>query len=65
MTTLEIVLIFVSVTETAITVVGYRRMKKRLDNERRMFEDARKEHEEARSEYERLIQALPIGRNLL
>lgn len=58
MTTLEIVLIFVSVTETALTIYGYRRMKKRLDAERRLYEDKR-------TEYETLIQALPIGRNLL
>jgi len=58
MTTLEIVLIFVSVTETALTIYGYRRMKKRLDAERKAYEDKR-------TEYETLIQALPIGRNLL
>lgn len=58
MTTLEIVLIVVSVTETALTTILYRRMKKRLDAERRMYEDKR-------NEYETLIQALPIQRNLL
>lgn len=58
MTTLEIVLIFVSVTETIVSAILYRRLKKRLDNERRMYEDKR-------VEYERLIEALPIGRNLL
>lgn len=58
MTTLEVVLIFVSVTETIVSAILYRRMKKRLDNERRMYEDKR-------TEYERLIEALPIGRNLL
>lgn len=58
MTTLEIVLIVVSVTETALTAIAYRRMKKRLDAERRMYEDKRKE-------YEALIEALPIGRNML
>jgi len=58
MTTLEIVLIVVSVTETALTTILYRRMKKRLDAERRMYEDKREE-------YERLIAALPIQRNLL
>uniref|UniRef100_A0AAU7YTH6 Uncharacterized protein n=1 Tax=Stenotrophomonas phage vB_SmaS_QH3 TaxID=3229738 RepID=A0AAU7YTH6_9CAUD len=58
MTTLEIVLIVVSVTETALSAYLYRKMKKRLDDERRMYEDKRKE-------YETLIQALPIQRNLL
>ena len=33
MTTLEIVLCFVSVTETIITVVLHRKMKKKLDKE--------------------------------
>lgn len=58
MTTLEIVLIFVSVTETAVSAILYRRLKKRLDKERKAYEDKR-------TEYERLIEALPIGRNLL
>lgn len=58
MTTLEVVLIFVSVTETIVSAILYRRMKKRLANERRMYEDKR-------TEYERLIEALLIGRNLL
>ena len=58
MTTLEIVLCFVSVAETIITVVLHRRIKKKLDKEREMFEAKR-------MEYEKLIAALPIGRGLL
>lgn len=34
------------------------KVEKKLDNERRLYEDKRKE-------YESLIQSLPIGRNLL
>lgn len=55
---LEIVLIAVSVTETALSAYIYHRWKKKLDNERRLYEDKRKE-------YETLIQALPVQRNLL
>lgn len=58
LSTLEIVLIVVSVTETAVSAYIYRRWKKKLDNEQRLYEDKRKE-------YERLIEALPIGRSLL
>lgn len=58
LSTLEIVLIAVSVTETALSAYIYHRWKKKLDNERRLYEDKRKE-------YERLIEALPIGRSLL
>ena len=46
------------VTETIITVVLHRKMKKKLDKEREL-------HEAKRIEYEKLIQALPIQRNLL
>ena len=58
MTTLEIVLCFVSVTETIVTVVLHRKMKKKLDKESELYEAKR-------IEYEKLIQALPIQRNLL
>jgi hypothetical protein len=58
LSTLEVVLIVVSVTETIVSAIIYRRWKKKLDNERRLYEDKRKE-------YERLIEALPIGRSLL
>ena len=58
MTNLEIVLCFVSVTETIITVVLHRKMKKKLDAERILYETKR-------IEYERLVEALPIQRNLL
>lgn len=58
MTNLEIVLCCVSVIETVVTVVLHRKMKKKLDKEREMFEAKR-------IEYERLIEALPIQRNLL
>lgn len=58
LTTLEVVLIVVSVTETIISAILYRKMKKRLDAERILYETKR-------NEYERLIEALPIGRNLL
>lgn len=58
MTTLEIVLCCVSVIETVVTVVLNRRMKKKLDKERELYETKRKE-------YETLIEVLPIGRNLL
>ena len=58
MTTLEIVLCCVSVIETVVTVVLHRKMKKKLDKEREMFEAKR-------IEYEQLILALPIGRGLL
>jgi hypothetical protein len=58
MTTLEIVLIFVSIVETVVTVVLIRRKQKKLD-------EARKKYEDAISEYETLIRTLPIGRNLL
>ena len=58
MTTLEIVLCFVSVTETIITVVLHRKMKKKLDKERELYEAKR-------IEYEKLMESLPIQRNLL
>lgn len=58
MTTLEIILCCVSVAETIITVVLHRKMKKKLDKERELYETKR-------IEYERLIEALPIQRNLL
>ncbi len=58
MTNLEIALIALSIAETAITFKLYRKMKKALDNERQRCEDKR-------VEYEKLIEALPIGRNLL
>lgn len=58
LSTLEIVLIVVSVTETAVSAYAWRKWKKKLDNERKLYEDKRKE-------YERLIEALPIGRSLL
>lgn len=58
LSTLEIVIIVVSVTETAVSAYAWRKWKKKLDNERRLYEDKRKE-------YERLIEALPIGRSLL
>lgn len=58
LSTLEIALIVVSVTETAVSAYAWRKWKKKLDEERRLYEDKRKE-------YERLIEALPIGRSLL
>lgn len=58
LSTLEIVLIVASVTETAVSAYFWRKWKKKLDEERRLYEDKRKE-------YESLIQSLPIGRNLL
>lgn len=58
LSTLEIVLIVVSVTETAVSAYFWRKWKKKLDEERKLHEDKRKE-------YESLIQSLPIGRNLL
>lgn len=58
MTTLEIVLSCTSVIETIIAVVLHRRMKKKLDIER-------KQYETKRTEYEQLIEALPTGRNTL
>ncbi|AEX56085.1 hypothetical protein KL1_00050 [Burkholderia phage vB_BceS_KL1] len=58
MTTLEIVLIALSVAEAIVSAYLCRRYKKRLDNERRMYEDAK-------TEYETLIRALPIQRNIL
>ena len=47
MTTLEIVLCCVSIVETIITVVLHRKMKKKLDKERILYETKRKEYEEA------------------
>ena len=47
MTKLEIALSCLSVIETIITVVLYRRMKKKLDAERALYETKRKEYEEA------------------
>lgn len=58
LSTLEVVLIVVSVTETAVSAYFWRKWKKKLDDERKLYEDKRKE-------YESLIQSLPIGRNLL
>ncbi len=58
LSTLEVVLIVVSVTETAVSAYFWRKWKKKLDDERKLYEDKRKE-------YERLIEALPIGRSLL
>lgn len=58
MTNLEIALSVLSVVETTITIILHRRMKKRLDEERKKLQDKQ-------TEYESLIQALPIGRNLL
>jgi hypothetical protein len=58
MTNLEIALSVLSVVETTITIILHRRMKKRLDEERKKLEDKQ-------TEYETLIRALPIGRALL
>lgn len=58
MTNLEIALSILSVVETTITIILHRRMKKRLDEERKKLEDKQ-------TEYETLIRALPIGRALL
>ena len=58
MTTLEIVLIFVSVTETAVSAFIWHKWKKKLDAERKKYEDER-------AKYERLIEAIPTGRNTL
>lgn len=57
-TTLEIALMCVSVVETAVSAYFWRKWKKKLDDERKLFEDKRRE-------YEALIETLPIGRNLL
>ena len=58
MTNLEIALSCLSIVETIVTILLHRRMKKKLDAERILYETKRKE-------YERLIEALPIGQNLL
>jgi len=58
MTNLEIALSVLSIVETTVTIILHRRMKKRLDEERQKLQDKK-------TEYESLIQALPIGRNLL
>jgi hypothetical protein len=58
MTNLEIALSCLSVVETIVTILLHRRMKKKLDKERELYEAKR-------IEYEKLIEALPIQRNLL
>ena len=58
MTNLEIVLCCVSIIETAVSAYAWRKWKKKLDKERELYETKR-------IEYERLIEALPIQRNLL
>jgi hypothetical protein len=58
MTNLEIALSCLSVVETIVTILLHRRMKKKLDAERILYETKR-------IEYERLVEALPIQRNLL
>lgn len=55
---LEVALIVLSVTETIISAYAWRKWKKRLDAERILYETKR-------TEYERLIEALPTGRNTL
>ena len=55
---LEVALIVLSVTETIISAYAWRKWKKRLDAERILYETKR-------NEYERLIEALPTGRNTL
>lgn len=58
MTTLEVVLTLCLIVEASISAYFWRKHKKMLDNERKLYEAKREE-------YERLIQSLPIGRNLL
>ncbi len=58
MTTLEIVLIGVSISETVVTYYVIKRKQKKLDKE---IYKARINREQ----YEKLIEALPIGKNLL
>ncbi len=58
MTTLEVILVFISIGETVVSAIIWHRWKKKLDKERELYEAKR-------IEYERLIEALPIQRNLL
>ena len=58
MTTLEVILVFISISETVVSWIIWHRWKKKLDKERELYEAKR-------IEYERLIEALPIQRNLL
>lgn len=58
MTNLEIALSCLSIVETIVAILLHRRMKKKLDAERTLYETKR-------MEYEALIEALPIGRNML
>ena len=58
MTNLELVLLFVSIGETVVSAIIWHRWKKKIDKERELYEAKR-------IEYERLIEALPIQRNLL
>ena len=58
MTTLEVILVFISIGETVVSAIIWHRWKKKLDKERELYEAKR-------IEYEKLIEALPIQRNLL
>ena len=58
MTTLEVILVFISIGETVESAIIWHRWKNKLDKERELYEAKR-------IEYERLIEALPIQRNLL
>lgn len=58
MTNLEIALSCLSIVETIVTILLHRRMKKKLAAERILYETKR-------NEYEKLIEVLPIQRNLL
>ena len=62
---LEIVLIFVSVSETILSAYLCSRHKKKLKIQANLLKELQAEYEAKRNEYEQLIEALPIGRNLL
>lgn len=47
MTNLEIALSCLSIVETIVTILLHRRMKKKLDAERILYETKRKEYEQA------------------
>jgi hypothetical protein len=58
MTTLEVALIGVSVTETAVSAWLYKRLRMKLELERKAYETKR-------LELERIIDTMPILRNVL